>query len=337
MIMIFTALIFVAVHLSVGLKLKTLPTNRPWNIAHRGASGVLPEHTKEAHQLAVDQGADIIECDLCLTQDLVPVCIHESWLSRTTDAEDKFPERETTRYIDDMLIDVTDIFSVDLTLTELKTLRVHQRSGSRDPNYDGQFEIVTLEEYIQIAQGANRTVGIYPETKQPIWVNNLEVVQNADTTFEQIIVDVLTRYSYTSRDDPCFLQSFDEESLRRFSNITNLPLVMLMVPIVSDTSDESLAELAEFCYGIGTHKSMIVGVDLDNRVDEVTNLTQRAHIAGLKVHAWTFANNNYAWDYMHDPHGEYEYYVNAGVDGLFTDFPWTLNNYLRLKYPTSCP
>ena len=44
-------------------------TTRPLNIAHRGSSGQLPEHTVEAYELAIRQGADIIECDLAVTKD----------------------------------------------------------------------------------------------------------------------------------------------------------------------------------------------------------------------------------------------------------------------------
>jgi glycerophosphoryl diester phosphodiesterase len=43
--------------------------NRPLVIAHRGSSGVMPEHTLEAYGLAVLQGADFIECDVVATKD----------------------------------------------------------------------------------------------------------------------------------------------------------------------------------------------------------------------------------------------------------------------------
>ena len=47
-----------------------LPADRPWIVAHRGACGVLPEHTVQAYQTAVEQGADFIECDVVVTKDL---------------------------------------------------------------------------------------------------------------------------------------------------------------------------------------------------------------------------------------------------------------------------
>ena len=45
-----------------------LPTFRPLIIAHRGASGMYPEHTALAYRKAAEQGADLIECDLALTR-----------------------------------------------------------------------------------------------------------------------------------------------------------------------------------------------------------------------------------------------------------------------------
>jgi len=65
------------------------PVKRPLVIGHRGASGVLPEHTIEAYERAISDGADVIECDVVLSRDLVPVCLHEELLQVTTDVADR--------------------------------------------------------------------------------------------------------------------------------------------------------------------------------------------------------------------------------------------------------
>jgi glycerophosphoryl diester phosphodiesterase len=59
-------------------------------VAHRGASGPLPEHTAAAYKRAVEQGADFIECDVVVTKDLQLICRHEPNLDNTTDVLDKF-------------------------------------------------------------------------------------------------------------------------------------------------------------------------------------------------------------------------------------------------------
>ena len=72
----FTAFLFMAVHVVLGqLDYEVdhgvdLPTTRPLIIAHRGSSGALPEHTVQAYTKSVQDGADVIECDVCVTKDL---------------------------------------------------------------------------------------------------------------------------------------------------------------------------------------------------------------------------------------------------------------------------
>ncbi len=57
---------------------------RPWIIGHRGAAGEAPENTLESVQLAVAQGADMVEVDLQLTRDGRLVAFHDWNLERTT-------------------------------------------------------------------------------------------------------------------------------------------------------------------------------------------------------------------------------------------------------------
>ncbi len=61
----------------------------PWVIAHRGCSGRFPENTLEAFRAAVEEGADLIELDVSLSLDRVPVVIHDDTLDRTTSGSGK--------------------------------------------------------------------------------------------------------------------------------------------------------------------------------------------------------------------------------------------------------
>src|SRR5688572_6257392 len=78
---------------------------RPLVIAHRGASGHLPEHTLEAYRLAAEMGADYIEPDLVMTKDGVLIARHENEISATTDIATKFPARKTTKTIDGQTVE----------------------------------------------------------------------------------------------------------------------------------------------------------------------------------------------------------------------------------------
>src|SRR5690242_3713126 len=58
--------------------------SRPLLIAHRGDSLRAPEQTLVAYRRAIDLGADMIEADVQLTRDLLPVMLHDRMLDRTT-------------------------------------------------------------------------------------------------------------------------------------------------------------------------------------------------------------------------------------------------------------
>ncbi|HZQ99771.1 MAG TPA: glycerophosphodiester phosphodiesterase family protein [Chloroflexota bacterium] len=60
------------------------PANRPIVVGHRGASAYAPENTLASFELALQQGADMVECDVHLSRDGRPVVIHDHTLDRTT-------------------------------------------------------------------------------------------------------------------------------------------------------------------------------------------------------------------------------------------------------------
>jgi glycerophosphoryl diester phosphodiesterase len=55
----------------------------PLAIAHRGASAYAAEHTFSAYDMAIAMGADVLEVDVRLTADTVPVVVHDRTLWRT--------------------------------------------------------------------------------------------------------------------------------------------------------------------------------------------------------------------------------------------------------------
>ena len=77
-------------HLLLGLflaQVTVMSMAEPIVIAHRGASGYLPEHSLEAKAMAHAMGADYIEQDVVLTRDGVPIVLHDIYLEPTTDVE----------------------------------------------------------------------------------------------------------------------------------------------------------------------------------------------------------------------------------------------------------
>ncbi|GLU12501.1 hypothetical protein SLE2022_291760 [Rubroshorea leprosula] len=330
-----------------------LQSFRPYNIAHRGSNGELPEETSAAYLRAIEEGADFIETDILSSKDGVLICFHDVTLDDTTDvAEHKeFANRKRTYEVQGE--NVTGFFSVDFTLKELKTLRVKQRYSFRDQQYNGKFPIITFEEYIAIALDAPRVVGIYPEIKNPVFINQ-QVKWPHGKRFEDKFVEMLQKYgykgSYMSEDwlkQPAFIQSFAPTSLVYISNQTDLPKIFLIDDVTVPTqdtnqsyweitSDAYLAYIKDYVVGIGPWKDTVVPVK-NNYLQTPTDLVAKAHAHNLQVHPYTYRNENLFlhFNFHQDPYQEYEYWLNyIGVDGLFTDFTGSLHDFQEWTSPT---
>ena len=70
-----------------------LDFNMVLNIAHRGARSLAPENTLLAAQRGLEVGADLWETDLAVTRDEALVLLHDDLLVRTTDVQQRYPER----------------------------------------------------------------------------------------------------------------------------------------------------------------------------------------------------------------------------------------------------
>lgn len=290
-------------------------------IAHRGASGYLPEHTLETYTMAYALGADFIETDLVLTKDGLFVCIHDIYLEYTTNVEEVFPNRARKD---------RHWYVVYFSLDEIKQLRVHERTRansiayfqSRFPLSFSKFEVPTFTEMIELIQGLNkstgRNVGIYPEIKKPSW--------HAQQGFsmEKALLEILNRYGYKGSDVKIFIQCFEAESLKklRFELGTDLPLILLIwettwnyggntKPFIVKLKEDILDEIATYADGIGPYKG---------RIEANPNLIHWAHERGLLVHAWTMCADSLSGQYRTFDEELYQFYIIYNVDGLFTDF-----------------
>ncbi|WP_375394920.1 glycerophosphodiester phosphodiesterase [uncultured Sphingomonas sp.] len=306
----------------------------PIVIAHRGASGFRPEHTLAGYELAIDQGANVIEPDLVPTRDDILVARHENEISGTTDVADhpEFATRRTTKTIDGQT--GTGWFTEDFTLAELKTLRAKERLPEVRPanaTYDGRFEIPTLAEIIALAR--RRHVAIYPETKHPTYFAKI------GHPTDLLLVDQLKVAGWDSPEAPVFLQSFEVANLKRIHRLTKVRLIQLMAgagapadgaqpSYAAMTTPAGLREVATYAWGIGPDKAQLWDRDDPTRPSA---LVADAHAAGLRVHPWTFRAENMflpaRFRHGDDPtaHGDVAAEIDAGlrqgIDGFFTDFP----------------
>ena len=287
----------------------------PIVIAHRGASGYLPEHTLAAYRLAIEQGADYIEPDLVITRDGVLVARHEHYLSLTTDVASR-PEFADRRR---KLGDKEDWFSEDFTLAEIRTLRTRQAFPGRDKSHDGRYRIPTLIEVLQLvqheSQKCGRQIGVYPETKVPGHFNDLGY------DFAELLLSTLSRYGLDHAEAPVFIQSFEPDILMELSDRTALPLVQLVSlkrTAAGLTPNIPLEDLAQYADVVGAMKWLLL-----TRQGQDAGFVAAAHDLNLKVHIWTIRDDAYRKEAFASAEEEIDTFLRLGIDGFFTDFPDT--------------
>jgi glycerophosphoryl diester phosphodiesterase len=302
----------------------------PLVIAHRGASGYLPEHTIAAKAYAHALGADYIEQDLVLSKDDVPIVLHDIYVDTVTDVAQRFPDRKRAdgRY-----------YVLDFTAAELKQLRVTERFNAktgqrvfprRFPANQSSFQLSTFEEELQLIQGLNRSTGrvagIYPEIKQPKWHR----VQGHDIS--RAVLTILARYGYNTKADACFLQCFELAEVRRLREELGWRgrLVMLIEAKAKgdDGTDhdflctpDGIAEIAKLADGIGPAIGRLLSWPVANGAARFTDLVKLAHAEKLAVHPYTIRadelpKNCPSVDALHAA-----LFSELRVEGVFTDFP----------------
>lgn len=326
----------------------TLDGAPPVVIAHRGASGRLPEHTLEAYALAIDMGADIIEPDLVFTKDGVLVARHDRYLSTTTDVAAR-PEFANRQRPNDDLNDTPreDWWVEDFTLAELKTLRVRQPFPGRSKEFDGLYEVPTFDEVLSLVseklKSNGRAIGVYPETKHPAFFASI------GQDFEEPLLKALNDF----RAGPVFIQSFEPEILKRLKGKTTAKLVQLVYVRQAQNSPEAptptlpLEEIARYADGVGAERRLVQGFLTYTNTTPTSGFIVQAHSLGLFVHGWTYRDDqpdpgaNQLRDgigsdpsvddglalLMRSTASGPEFVLLrdflAGIDGVFSDFPDT--------------
>lgn len=304
--------------------------SKPLVIAHRGAPGYLPEHTLESVTLAYAQGADFIEQDLVVTKDLKLIVLHDIHLETVTNVEQIFPSRKRKdgRY-----------YALDFTLAELKTLIVHERQDANGQQVfpqrysgEGTFHIATFEDQIELIQQLNRqfnkNTGLYPEIKSPAWHKE----QGVDIS--QLVMAVLRKHSLDDADKAIYVQCFDFAETQRLRNDLGAKVKLIQLIAENDWQESptdynflktpaGLEAIAKVAQGIGPWIPQLV----DLKTMQPTGYVERAHIAGLQVHPYTFRQDALP-DNLNSQQTLRLLYEELQIDGLFTDFTDTAVNYL---------
>ncbi len=323
----------------------------PIVIGHRGAAGHRPEHTLASYRLSILLGADYIEPDLVSTRDGVLVARHENDITATTDVAEhpELADRRTTKVVDGH--PHTGWFTEDLTLTELRTLRAKERLPQvrpRNARRDGCYRVPTLDEILDLAaresERTGRRIGVYPETKHPSYFASLGL------PLEPPLLAALRRHGLDRPGARVFVQSFETANLRALRAETGLPLVQLVAATGAPAdlltagapttyadlvTPAGLRQVASYADAIGPAKDLVLPRDpATGATGPPSALVSDAHAAGLGVHVYTLRDENQfmATNFRlgNDPFArgdavaEARAFLDAGVDGIFTDHAGTV-------------
>ncbi len=318
-------------------------------IAHRGASGYLPEHTLESKALAFAQGADYLEQDLAMTKDNKLIVIHDHFLDQLTDVATKYPSRarKDGRY-----------YVIDFTLDEIRTLEMTENfkivAGKqvlvypeRFPLWKSNFKIHTFEEELEFIQGLEKTtgkkIGIYPEIKAP-WLHHQE---GKDIAMEAL--KVLKKYGYTTRADLVYFQTFDYNELKRVKTelLPQLGMDIKLVQLVAYTdwketqeknqknewvnysydwmfTEKGVKEISKYADGMGPAWYMLID-EKNSKINDIkiTSLSSYILKEKLELHPYTVRKDALS-NIFKNVDEMYDAVLNkAGSTGIFTDFPDT--------------
>ncbi|WP_162287781.1 glycerophosphodiester phosphodiesterase family protein [Indiicoccus explosivorum] len=228
----------------------TLSPEEFFNVAHRGASGLAPELTRPAFELAIERGADYIELDLQTTKDGALVLMHDETVDRTTDGTGKVS---------------------DLTLDQIKELDAGSWFNEKfpdkaDPDFEG-LEVLTLNEAIEEFADDIR---LYIEIKAPI----------AEPGLEEKLLATLEVHGLIGEDVPrgtVLIQSFYSEALYNiYVRNQRVALFQLVSDVNPSGSDYRLENISEYAVGVGVNYHDINEEFVDKALEK-----------GLLVHPYT--------------------------------------------------
>ncbi len=207
-----------------------IPAVQPAVVAHRGASAHRAEHTVAAYALAIEQGADGLECDVRLTRDGHLVCVHDRTVNRTSTGRGVVSTLTLER------LSELEYASWHPAMPDSADELVLDRAPER-----GERGVLTLESLLDLVADSPRTK-LFIETKHPVRYGGL---------VELKLLALLSHYGLANplskEDSQIVMMSFSTMAVRRFrQHSATLPTVLLQSSLSPVRWDGSLPRSADF-------------------------------------------------------------------------------------------
>ncbi len=201
------------------------------NIAHRGFSGKYPENTLIAFQKAIEIKADMIELDVTLSKDRIPIIIHDDTLERTTNGKGKIRN------------------------TSFKKLRELDAGSWKNIKFKNE-KIPTLEEVLLLIK--KRKIKLNIEIKTSAYDKKL-----SNSCIEKKTITLIQKYNLINR---IVISSFEPKILLRLRKLSSkIKLALLIDPDFAKLKIDPIAFTKQIRgVSLNMHKSQINSSIFDN-------------------------------------------------------------------------
>lgn len=259
------------------------------NIAHRGARSLAPENTPAAARKALELGADMWELDVGMTADDELVVIHDDTLERTSNVRQVFPGRKPWRLH-------------EFTLEELRRLDFGSWFVESDPFGRIAAGEVTAEEIESYRNAPILTLAeALSFTRNHDWRVNVEIKDLSRTRRDFDVVErAVALVEAMEMSDRVLLSSFNHAYLKRVRELTSRIRTGALVSSPAKNPAALLTQLDAQAYNPRVSAIRLRGV-------------ARLREQGFDVYVWT-VNDEKTMRKL----------IDAGVSGIFTDFPQVL-------------
>ncbi|PWZ12542.1 Glycerophosphodiester phosphodiesterase GDPDL4 [Zea mays] len=305
----------------------------PLVISHNGASGDYPDCTDLAYHSAIDDGADIIDCPIQVTNDGVLMCMSSTNLLDTTNVQ-----RTTYNSLVSVVPDIQPqpgIFTFNLTWSDINSNVLKPKISSpvsgyflvRNPRYTNQGKFLKLSDFLAIAMDKDLSGVMIIIENAAFLVNSLGI---------DIVDSLTTALSAAGFDNhptkEVLIKSKDSDVLVKLKQQkTKCKLVYTLPSGIGDASNSSLKDIKKFAEYVAVDSKSVFTLSSDFIIRQ-NSLVQDLQSAGLALYAEVFQNEFVAQplDFFGDETVEINYYIQSfNLSGIITDFPKTVRRYKR--------
>ena len=270
----------------------------PLNIAHRGGRAFAPENTIEAIDKAARLGADMVEIDVQLSRDGLPIVIHDDDLVRCSNATTRFPNRSPWYVAEFSLAELQSLDAGSWYVAELGKPPVSRQAFLRSLTDAEREAFITRDDLSAYASGRVRHPALnecLARARDLSMMVNVEI-KNLPRRYPGIVEKTVAAVVEAGIEHLVLVSSFDHEAVAAVRRLNGVIATAVLTQEVLYQPEAYLARLD----ADALHPECLPGADAMAAIGS----------SGRGVNVWT----------ENDPRRMREL-IDAGVSGIVTDYP----------------